>query len=37
MEARASDLQNAFDGRRTAGISLMVFDLMWLDGADLRP
>lgn len=30
-------LQNAFDRRRTAGISLVVFDLMWLDDADLRP
>lgn len=30
-------LQNAFDRRRTAGISLVAFDLMWLDDADLRP
>ncbi|WP_254608899.1 non-homologous end-joining DNA ligase [Burkholderia contaminans] len=30
-------LQNAFDRRRTAGISLVVFDLMWLDDDDLRP
>ncbi|KVS51658.1 DNA polymerase [Burkholderia cepacia] len=32
-----SGLQNAFDRRRTAGISLVVFDLMWLDDTDLRP
>ncbi len=30
-------LQNAFDRRRTASISLVVFDLMWLDDTDLRP
>ncbi len=30
-------LQNAFDRRRTAGISLVVFDLMWLNNNDLRP
>ncbi|WP_244140611.1 non-homologous end-joining DNA ligase [Burkholderia sp. BCC1047] len=30
-------LQNAFDRRRTAGISLVVFDLMWLGDIDLRP
>ncbi|WP_232517854.1 non-homologous end-joining DNA ligase [Burkholderia ambifaria] len=29
-------LQNAFDRRRTSSISLVVFDLMWLDDADLR-
>lgn len=30
-------LQNAFNRRRTAGISLVIFDLMWLDEVDLRP
>lgn len=28
-------LQNAFNRRRTAGISLVIFDLMWLDEVDL--
>ncbi|MEX3984300.1 DNA ligase D [Paraburkholderia sp. EG287A] len=30
-------LQNAFDHRRTASIIYFIFDLMWLDGVDLRP
>ena len=29
-------LQNAFDGSRTAGLVLYLFDLLYLDGADLR-
>ncbi|WP_175992811.1 non-homologous end-joining DNA ligase [Burkholderia vietnamiensis] len=32
-----SGLQNAFDRRRTSGISLVVFDLMWLNNEDMRP
>ncbi|KWH59351.1 DNA polymerase [Burkholderia cepacia] len=32
-----SGLQNAFNRRRTGGISLVVFDLMWLNDNDLRP
>ena len=30
-------LQNAFDKRSTSDIILFAFDLLWLDGADLRP
>jgi bifunctional non-homologous end joining protein LigD len=30
-------LQNAFDSRSTADIIMFVFDILWLDGADLRP
>ncbi|WP_321935205.1 DNA ligase D [Paraburkholderia sp. J8-2] len=30
-------LQNAFDRKRTVSIVMFVFDLMWLDGVDLRP
>ncbi|WP_080421688.1 DNA ligase D [Burkholderia ubonensis] len=32
-----SALQNAFDRRSTATIVMFVFDLMWLNGVDLRP
>lgn len=32
-----SALQNAFDRRSTADIVLFAFDILWLDGADLRP